>query len=313
MQISIIMPAYNEERFLAEAIESVLAQTYKEFELIILDDGSQDLTLKIAQSYAQQDARICVESHPNMGLPSTMNRGLELARNEWLAIMHGDDVMMPNRLELNLAFLGEHPECAVVGGWCKHIDSHGRTIAKGESPMVTHEAVQRVYEANELIVFNGCTSLFRKSAVLAVGGFRTQFSVTEDADLWTRIFEAGYKILIQPEYLAKYRIHAGSVSVARTRFILQQARWTKECMLRRRAGQPEPSWEEFLRFRRTRPWYLRANSERKDTAKVLYKAAVHQFAKRQYLRIVPTLIAATFLEPSYTIRQIGSKFLLRRS
>lgn len=313
MQISIIMPAYNEERFIGEAIESVLGQTYKDFELLILNDGSQDRTLKIAQSYAQRDSRIRVESHPNMGLPSTMNRGLELARNEWLAIMHGDDVMMPNRLECNLAFLGEHPECAVVGGWCKHIDSQGRTIAKGESPMVTHEAVRMVYEANELITFNGCTSLFRKSAVLAVGGFRPQFRVTEDADLWTRVFEAGYKILIQPEYLAKYRIHAGSVSVARTQFIRRQARWTKACMLRRRAGQPEPSWEEFLRLRKALPWYVRANAERKDTAKVLYKAAVHQFAQRQYLRIVPTLLAATLLEPSYTIRQIRSKFLFRRS
>lgn len=239
MQISIVIPAYNEERFLAETIESVLAQTYREFELLILDDGSIDRTLEIAQSYARRDARVRVESHPNVGIGPTLNRGFALSANEWVAMIQADDVMMPMRFERQLAFLAAHPELDVAAGWCKHIDSEGRLIGKGDSPLITHEAVQKLYAANELIAFNCSTAIVRKSAVQAVGGYRSQFRVNEDADLWVRLLEAGYKILVQPEYLVKYRVHAGSVSIARARFIRQQARWVKDCMVRRRRSEPE--------------------------------------------------------------------------
>jgi glycosyltransferase involved in cell wall biosynthesis len=313
MQISVIMPVYNEERFLAEAIESVLAQTYRDFELIILDDGSQDRTREIAESYALLDSRIRVESNPNMGIAAELNRGIALSANEWIALMQGDDVLMPNRLERNVAFLDEHPELAVAGGWSKHIDSEGRIIARGESPLVTHEAVQQLYEANEVIAFNSCTALLRKSAVLAVGGYRAQFRVNEDVDMWCRLLEAGYKILVQPEYLVKYRIHSGSVSIGRARHIREELRWYKASMLRRRSGQPELTWDEYLCLRRALPWYVRANAWRKDTAKVLYKSAVFHYAERHYHWVATTVLASMLLQPGYILHQIAAKLELRRA
>ncbi len=313
MQISIVMPAYNEERFLAEAIESVLAQTWKDFELIVLDDGSQDRTLEIARSYALRDARIRVESHTNMGIAPTLNRGFALSANEWVAMMHADDVMMPNRLERQLVFIAEHPELAVASSWVKHIDSEGRIIAKDNSRLLTHEAVQERYLANELVGISHPAAILRKSAVQAIGVYRSQFRVNEDVDLWNRLLEHGYKILVQPEFLLKYRIHEGSASIAKARLCFRQVHWVKDCMLRRRRGEPELSWDEYLCLRRALPWYVRANQERKDTAKVLYKTAVHQFALRKYYLLVPTVIAAVMLQPGYTIRQITSKLLLRRS
>jgi glycosyltransferase involved in cell wall biosynthesis len=310
MQISILMPAYNEERFIAQAIESVLAQTWKDFELIILNDGSQDSTLEIAESYARLDSRIRVESHPNTGIAPTLNKGFALAANEWVAMIQADDLMMPNRLERQLVFLSTHPELDVAAGWCKHINSEGKVIAKGKSPLVTLDAVNKLYTVNELVVVNSSTAIVRKQAVLDVGGYRSQFRVNEDVDMWNRLLERGYRILVQPEYLAKYRIHAGSVSIGKARWIRQQVHWVKDCMLRRRSGQEELSWNEYCRFRRTLPWYVRANSWRKDTAKVFYKAATFQFAEKQYYRLGPTVIAAAILQPSYTIRQVTSKLML---
>jgi hypothetical protein len=84
-------------------------------------------------------------------------------------------------------------------------------------------------------------------------------------------------------------------------------------MLRRRRGDPEIPWEEFASLRKAQPWYVRLNAERKDSAKILYKAAVFQFARRKYYQVVPTVIAAAVLQPSYTIRQIASKLLFYRS
>jgi glycosyltransferase involved in cell wall biosynthesis len=312
MRISVIMPAYNEERFLAEAIESVLAQTWKDFELIILDDGSWDRTMEIAQSYARLDPRVRAESHANMGVALTLNRGLEMSKSEWVVVMHADDVMMPNRIERQLAFVAAHPELAVASSWVKHIDSRGKVIAKDNSSLLTHEAVEKLYRANEMIGFNHPAAILRKSAVQEVGGYSSQLRVNEDVDLWNRLLERGNKILVQPEYLLQYRIHGGSASVTRARLIRQQLRWIKECMLRRRRGEAEISWEEYLKFRRTLPWYVRANEQRRDTAKVLYKAATFHFAQRKYLLAAPTILVAMVLQPVYIISQIATKRLFRR-
>jgi glycosyltransferase involved in cell wall biosynthesis len=310
MQISIIMPAYNEERFIAEAIESVLAQTWRDFELIILNDGSQDSTLKIAEHYALLDPRVRVESHWNMGVAPTLNKGLALSANEWVAIMHADDVMMPNRIERQLAFLAAHPELDVASSWVKHINSKGRIIAKDNSRLLTPNAIQELYLANELVGFSHPATILRKKAVLDIGGYRPQFRVNEDVDLWNRLLEHGCQILVQPEFLLKYRLHGGSASIARTRFIRRQVRWVKHCMLHRRSGRPELSWQEYCCYRQTLPWYKRGNAWRKDTAKVFYKAATFQFAEHKYYLLVPTVILAAILQPCYTIRQVASKLLL---
>jgi glycosyltransferase involved in cell wall biosynthesis len=238
-----------------------------------------------------------------------LNRCLELASSEWVVIMHADDVMAPNRLERQLAFVGAHPELAVASSWVKHIDGLGRVIAKDNSPLLTQQAVQKLFAANELVGFSHPAAILRKSAVLAAGGYRAQFRVNEDIDLWNRILERGYKILVQPEYLLMYRIHAGSASVAQARFVRRHLHWVKECMLRRRRGEAELSWDEFLAYCEGLPWHVRLDRARKDWAKVLYKAAVFHFSRRKYYLVVPFLTAAVMLQPGYTIRQVRSKLV----
>ena len=312
MRISVIMPAYNAERFLGEAIESVLAQSWPEFELIVLDDGSRDSTREIAASYAQRDARVRIEWHENMGVAPTLNRGLDLAASEWVVLMHADDVMMPNRIERQLAFVAEHPELAVASSWVKHINAEGRIIAKGNSPLVTHEAVQELYAANELVGFSHPAAILRKAAVQAVGGYRQRFRVNEDIDLWNRLLEHGYKILVQPEYLLNYRIHAGSASIAQARSIRHQVHWIRECMLCRRAGKPEPEWELFLAMQRSAPLLTRLNRGRKDLAKIYYKSAVAHYAQREYPALLFKLLAAVMLQPGHVLGQVISKSTMAR-
>lgn len=307
MPISVIMPAHNAESYLAEAIESVLAQTWKDFELYVLDDGSRDRTREIAASYAVRDPRIHVESHANMGVAPTLNRGLALATSEWVVLMHADDVMMPNRIERQLEFVAAHPELAVASSWIMNIDSKGRVIAKGNSQLTTHEAVQARYKANQLIGFSAPATMIRKSAALAIGGFRPQFRVGEDFDMWNRLLENNCKILVQPEYLLKYRVHASSASVAQARLISQQLHWYKDSMLRRRRGEQELSWDEYQCYRKTLPWYVKVNEARKDTAKVFYKAAAFYFAQRKYHLLLPAAAIAVLLKPGYSIRQMLTK------
>jgi glycosyltransferase involved in cell wall biosynthesis len=308
MPIFVVMPVYNAAPFILQAIESVLGQTYKDLKLIVLDDGSTDNTLEIAQKCAAQDGRVEIHTHANVGTASTLNRGIELVDSEWIFLMHADDVMRPNRLERQLAFIQEHPELAVVSSLVRHIDSKGRIIGKDNSKLITPEGVERVISANGLIGISHPAVALRKSAALAVGGYRQAFWPAEDIDLWNRLVEKGYKVLVQPEYLLDYRMHGNSASISRARLTRTKVRWLKECMLHRRAGKEEPDWETFLAEQRAAPFLLRMNRNRKDLAKAFYKAAVLHYAQRQYLQLCFKLMVAVGLQPGMTVSVVISKF-----
>src|SRR5687768_8421265 len=114
MSLTVVMPVYNVGPYVAEAVRSVLAQTYREFNLHVIDDGSTDHTLAVAQWAAGRDTRVRVTSQPNRGIAHVMNEAVEEARTEWVACMHGDDVMLPHRLERQLAFVAENPDVEVA-------------------------------------------------------------------------------------------------------------------------------------------------------------------------------------------------------
>jgi len=312
MRASVVIPAYNAERFLPQAIESVLAQSWQNFELIVIDDGSKDSTLAIAQGYAARDPRVKAFTQPNRGFAETLHRGFELSASDWVFRMDADDRMHPNRLERQLAFLAEHPELDVASSLVFHIDENNRIIGKDNSRLVTYEAIQQRVVANELIGFCHPAAVVRKSAVMAVGGYRKQFWPAEDIDLWNRLAENGYKMLVQPEYLLDYRMHGTSASISGARTARQKVRWIKDCMLRRRAGQPELDWNAFLVELHAAPLLVRLNRTRKDFAKIFYKSAVAHYAQRQYISTLSSLLAAFVLQPWVTFYQVSTKSVTAR-
>jgi glycosyltransferase involved in cell wall biosynthesis len=315
VQVSVLLPAYNSGKYVTQAIESVLAQTWRDFELIVIDDGSTDNTLEMIQKCAASDPRVKVFTQPNAGLSTTLNRGISLAANEWIFRMDNDDLMRPNRIERQIAFIAEHPELSVASSLVRHIDGKDRVIGKDNSKLFTHEAIEKLIAANGLVSFSHPAVAFRKSAVLAVGGYRKQFFPTEDIDLWNRLVEKGYKVLVQPEYLLDYRMHGNSATISGQRLTIMKLHWLKDCALRRRAGKPEIALEEFLADRRAAPLLTRLNRSRKDLAKIFYKAAVFHYAQRQYPALAFKLLMAIGLQPGMTLSLVSSKLDLgsRRS
>ena len=307
MTVSVVMPTYNARPFLREAIASVLGQTWTDFELIIVDDGSTDDSLAVAQSFAQTDQRVKVSSQPNAGTAATLNRAIELASSEWVFIMHSDDVMHPNRLERQLAFLNDHPELAVASSLVRHIDQNGRVIGKDNSFLFTHADIEEKVRLNKLIGFNHPAVVLRKSVIQSAGGYRQQFWPAEDIDLWNRLAEQGHKILVQPEALLDYRIHGASASISRARLTRIKVRWLKDSMLRRRRNEPELNWDQFLAFRRKSPLRQRINEERVDFSQILYKAAVGNFAQRKYFSTISNAALAVALRPWYISSEIVTK------
>lgn len=302
--ISVLMPAYNAERYLGEAIESVLAQTYRAFELIVIDDGSTDQTLAIAQQYAANDERVRVLSHANMGMGDALNHAMEHARHEWIARLDADDRMKPQRLERQLACVQAQPALAVLSSLVAFIDVQGRTIGVSRSPFTRADAVTRAVQANTLIGFHHPAVLMRKSVVQATGGYRKAYWPSDDLDLWNRIVESGHALLVQPEVLTEYRIHSESVCVSAARETIQKIEWVEDSMLRRRTGEPERTWEAFMNHRRQLPWHHRLNHKRCCRARTLYKEAVQHRANRQYRPLVSKLLKAMLLEPSYVAPRV---------
>src|SRR4051812_39739536 len=178
------MPVYNVGPFVAEAVRSVLAQRHRDFVLHVVDDGSTDHTLAVAQWAAGKDARARVTSHPNRGIANVMNAAVDEARTEWVACMHGDDVMLPRRLERQLAFVAANPDVEVASSLVDWIDPRGRVIGRSRSDLTTRKDVERKLAAGKPVAFPHPAVMFRKSAVVAAGGYRQEFWPAEDTELW---------------------------------------------------------------------------------------------------------------------------------
>ncbi len=309
--LTILMPVFNVGRYVAEAIESVLAQTYQDFSLHITDDGSSDETLAICRKYEQKDGRISVSSHSNIGIANTMNAALETVRDGWVFCMHGDDIMLPNRLARQLDFIQKNPDLAVASSLVHLINGSGREIGRMKSSLVTRAGVSRSLDRGQCIAFSHPATAFRVEVIKSVGGYRQDFWPAEDTELWNRVAGAGHLVLVQDEYLLKYRIHGQAASTRKARLMVQKLAWMADCIAHRRGGKPEPTWDEFIADQKLSPWPVRWNNRRKETARTLYQTAVHYFASRQFGVLVPTLAGATMLEPSLVLPRLLPRLLAR--
>lgn len=311
MTVTVLMPAFNAERYAAEAVGSVLAQTHRDFELIVLDDGSTDQTAAAVAPFAAHDSRVRLVSAPNAGVANVMNRGLAMAAGDIVFCMHADDVMLPQRIERQLAFLRDNPDVAAASALVQYIDGRGRVMGTGRSPFVSRAVVARAVREGRVISFNHPAAVFRKSVVQSGGGYRQAFWPAEDSDLWTRLAECGHRVAVQAEVLLRYRIHAASASVSRNRLMQRKMLWIEECVRRRRAGEPEPTWDEFVAARRRGPLHTRLNQGRREIGHTLYQASLHHLSAHSYHRFVPTLLAAAALQPGLVMSRVWPRLGLR--
>lgn len=207
-EISVLMPVFNGERYLAGAIECVLAQTFRNFELLIVDDGSTDGSRTIAEQYLQQDSRVVLHAEPHRGLIGTLNRGLDIARGRYIARMDSDDLAYPHWLATIYRFMENHSEVGICGGWTRIITDN-RSLWKQRYPIESSEI------RCELLF--GCmfchpTVLIRRDQLCSHRLFyNVDFPHAEDYELWVRAAEH-FALANVPKVVTRYRIHASQVS-----------------------------------------------------------------------------------------------------
>jgi len=207
--ISVTMPVYNAERYVAQAVESILAQTFGDFEFLILNDGSSDRCLQILQKYAAKDNRIRLSSQENRGIGATRNQLLTQAQGELIAVMDADDVAFPDRFALQVAFLQRHPEVLCVGGAHEFVDEAGRLLFRKQDPL-EDATIQPLALRGETPI-NHPSAMMRRAAVLQVGGYDSSLAPAEDLDLFLKLGEIG-KLANLPETVLQYRQHSQSAS-----------------------------------------------------------------------------------------------------
>lgn len=205
--ISVLMPAYNVQEFIGESIESILNQTFTDFEFIIINDGSKDDTAKVVEKYAKKDKRIkFVNNKENKGLIAVLNEGLDICRGKYIARMDSDDIAYPERFAKQIKYMEAHPECGVLGTAAQNFgaDDH---------------AYYNPYEVTVFDLFRGVpfyhpTVMFRKE-ILDKHHLRydNDYYLVEDYELWTRLLTVTKMNNLQ-EILLNYRVHPKSVSVA---------------------------------------------------------------------------------------------------
>lgn len=210
--ISVLMPVYNGERYLKQAIESILAQTFTDFEFLIIDDGSSDRSIEILQTYAAQDSRIRLTLRENRGIPRTRNQLLAQATGELVAIMDADDVALPDRFQLQVEFLRQHPEVVCVGGALDWIDEKGRLL--GHCPMPQDDAELQKLMLGGISLLHHPTTMARRAALVQVGGYNETMTASSDLDLWLRLGEIG-QLANLPDTVLQYRLHAKSITHAK--------------------------------------------------------------------------------------------------
>ena len=231
LQLTVVMPVYNNGPYLAAAVDSILNQTYLEFKFIIIDDGSTDDSLAILQSYANKDARIKLISRENRGLVATRNELLSLTHTQYFAIMDSDDISYPNRLERQLSFLENQPDYGIVGCRDMLIDPDGLAI-RVINDNCTHEDIDQANLSFDVFqTLNAYMAVTEK--VKAIGGYRDEIIYAEDRDIFLRMAEIA-KVMVLPETLYAYRQHYTNTCVTKAKAVSLNVRQVVDNACQRR-------------------------------------------------------------------------------
>ena len=207
-KVSVLMPVYNADCYVAKAVESILTQTFSDFELLVIDDGSTDDSLSVLEDVSKKDSRVKLTSRANTGYVIALNEMLERASGEFVARMDADDIAMPTRFALQVERLVEEPSVVVVGTHTMLVDPENRDLCVLDVPC-DHDQIDEKHLQGIGGIIAHPSSMFRVSALRAVGGYKPEFWPAEDVDLFLRLAEIG-RLCNIPETGIRYRLHRES-------------------------------------------------------------------------------------------------------
>ena len=213
--ISVLLPVYNAEKFLAETLDSLLRQTYIDFEVVAINDGSVDDSLKILKRYAEWDSRIKVHTQQNQGLVKTLNKAATLAEGEFLARIDADDVALPRRFELQIKQLKKDSSIVLLGGGFDVMNEDGEILYHDAVPTNPTDLLNAMYTRNPLA--HG-SIMMRTNAFQTSGGYSPDCGPTEDYDLWVRLSNIG-KVAALKQTIFRWRVNSTGITSTQSKAV----------------------------------------------------------------------------------------------
>jgi GT2 family glycosyltransferase len=243
--VDVLMPVFNAAATVRKAVDSIRAQTLTNLRIIVVDDGSTDGSSAILSALAREDDRVRVVTTPNNGIVEARNEALRHATAEYIASLDADDLALPLRLECQLAYLTQHPDCVALGTSVEHIDENGAPLFGLGQPVSPLDADASKAPAGEPYIVQS-TLMARRAVIEEIGGYR-HVPNSEDSDLFWRLAERG-TLVILPERLVRYRVHTSSTSssIANGRLMAIGSQLGALSALRRRAGRTDLEFPRTL-------------------------------------------------------------------
>jgi glycosyltransferase involved in cell wall biosynthesis len=289
-QISVIMPMLDARPFLKYSIGSILSQSWRDFELLVVDNGSTDGSRKYAESF--KDSRIKVLAESRRGAAHAINAGIAASRGDLLAMMDADDVSLENRLLLQAEYLQRHSDVVLVGTRFSFLI--GDTVVPTAPPLMQHRDIRLALLAGAPAISQGST-MFRAWAARKVRGHNLN-GPAHDFDFFLRMSEVGL-IHNLPSMLYLYRVHPDSSTTKTTTIIREHQKFAIVCAMAREAGAPEPSFEEF-HHAKLLEWRISGLTDRcRGVSAYLYRNAMIQRATGKRVSPALNIICAALLNP----------------
>lgn len=304
MKGSIVIATFNGEKYILDCLKSIVNQTEKDFEVIIVNDGSTDKTAEIIKRYIQKDMRFKLINKTNQGMGKSLNFAITLAKSNIIFRIDDDDIMEPKRLERQLEFLNKNRDVYFSSSFYKLINSSNKIIGRKKSELISFENIKK--KINKDIVFGifHPGAVFYKEIFMDVGGYRPYFWPCEDIDLWSRFIEYGYKFKVQDEYLMRYRIHEKSISMENFYQNRFQLSWVKECAKSRRNKQKEPNRDEFLKKYIPKNFFSKLNFYRKQKGAYYFYCSKNKFIQKSYLKFIQYFLLTLIFRPNVLFNKI---------
>lgn len=309
--VTVIISALNAEKFIVEAIESVLNQTQQNFELILIDDGSTDATLSIYNKYKETDNRIIVDSHSNIGMGESVNRAMKFVSSELIARMDADDIMLENRLEEQVNFMLKHHEIGIVGCLTEFIGTKSQTIGIQDfsqtHDLLTIDDTRRYVSQKKCIHFAHTGMMCRKNAFQDVGGYSGKYWPSDDIELFNKIADKDFGVVVLPKVLMKYRLHETSIMASEFYKSIIKSHWVEDSILRRRNGGKELDYEEYVQKLDSEPLLKRIRRHRVIYGNNYFRNAGIEFSNNKKLKFIYLMMLSLILRPSNISKRLYNK------
>jgi cellulose synthase/poly-beta-1,6-N-acetylglucosamine synthase-like glycosyltransferase len=247
--VSVLMPVRNGAAYLSEAIASLAAQTFRDFEIVVIDNGSTDATPQLLCEWAKREPRLRSVRIEGPRLTRSLNLAAKLARAPLLARLDADDVALPHRLERQVAAMAANPGIGLLGSNVELIDGRGRRLGRTSVP-VDDAAIRHAQRTS--CVLAPSSTIIRADLFRKVGGYRPGLNISEDFDLWSRLAEH-CELAALPDLLVRFRVHRGSVTARQPRRMALAAMCVVAACEARRRGEPEPFAAGSPNLRRALP------------------------------------------------------------